>query len=378
MNPLNRQETEDLITDLYYNQKKTFREIQRIVRKSPRDIKIILNKVEPERSSLSVPSQAYRLFSEGKTLTQVAIILNLREPEATQLYLEYWKLNQLNSLSQIYEETNAHFSPFVELYRLMKAAGLNETHVIELLKIANNEIKSIKQVYQDLRREKASLNAKNLNAARTFQQLSNDISEEYKLLEQYRLSCKEEHIELAKLRIQKIRLESNVKQYQNNNEDYLKIKDVVKKTVAHTLMKYRGVLKIAFRSVIDSCRSDPIKFNILYHNLPLATRTTETQLILSDPINLNDNGLSTDKQSLYQHCNKDSVFEKLLLDEAEQFFSKMVEDLTQVCISRLVDTYISESILSQLTTRSHRSSEDMPSVYTHGNENTNQSDQNSI
>ena len=97
--------------------------------------------------------------------------------------------------------------------------------------------------------------------------------------------------------------------------------------------------------------------------------TTETQIILSDPINLNDNGLSVNKQSLYQHNSKDNVFEELLLNEAEQFFSKMIEDLTQVCISRLVDTYIPESVLSQLTTRSHRYSEDMPSVYTHGNEN---------
>src|SRR5690242_15937302 len=101
MNLLNRQETEDLIIDLYYNQKKTFREIQQIVRKSPRDIKVILNKAEPGRSSLSIQAQAYRLFSEGKTPIEVAIILNIREPAATQFNLEYWKLSQLDSLSQI-------------------------------------------------------------------------------------------------------------------------------------------------------------------------------------------------------------------------------------------------------------------------------------
>ena len=46
MKPLNRQETEDLIIDLYYNQKKTFREIQQIVRKSPRDIKVCFRLTE--------------------------------------------------------------------------------------------------------------------------------------------------------------------------------------------------------------------------------------------------------------------------------------------------------------------------------------------
>ena len=121
MNPLNRKEIEDLIVDLYYNQKKTFREIQQIVRKSPRDIKVILNKAEPERSSLSIPAQAYRLFSEGKTPIEVAIILNIREPEATQFNLEYWKLSQLGSLNRIYQETNGNISPLAELHRQMKA-----------------------------------------------------------------------------------------------------------------------------------------------------------------------------------------------------------------------------------------------------------------
>ena len=114
---LNRQETEDLILDLYHNQKKTFREIQKIVRKSPRDIRAVLNKVEPERSSLSVSSLAYRMFMEGKTPMQVAITLNLREKEANEYYREYWRLNGLYSLNQIYEEIEHGLWSVVELYR---------------------------------------------------------------------------------------------------------------------------------------------------------------------------------------------------------------------------------------------------------------------
>lgn len=71
MQPLNRQQTEDLILDLYYNQKKTFREVQKITRKSPRDISNVLNKVEPERSSLS---KAYKVFSVLTwTVTEIGI-----------------------------------------------------------------------------------------------------------------------------------------------------------------------------------------------------------------------------------------------------------------------------------------------------------------
>lgn len=74
MQPLNRQQTEDLILDLYYNQKKTFREVQKITRKSPRDISNVLNKVEPERSSLSKSLQAYKVFSVLTwTVTEIGI-----------------------------------------------------------------------------------------------------------------------------------------------------------------------------------------------------------------------------------------------------------------------------------------------------------------
>lgn len=104
METLNRDEIEGQIIDLYRDQKKTYREIQKIVRKSPRDIKAILRKVEPELSSLSTPSQAYKLYSERKSPNEVAIRLNIREPEATQFYREYWRLNQLYDLDKIYEE----------------------------------------------------------------------------------------------------------------------------------------------------------------------------------------------------------------------------------------------------------------------------------
>jgi hypothetical protein len=60
--------------DLYYNQKKTFREIQKIVRKSPRDIKTIIDKVDPGRSSLSVTPRAYQLFKEGHNPIEVTVV----------------------------------------------------------------------------------------------------------------------------------------------------------------------------------------------------------------------------------------------------------------------------------------------------------------
>jgi hypothetical protein len=49
MTILTRQERERLVLELYYNQGKTYREIAKAARISPRDIGIILNKVIEEK-----------------------------------------------------------------------------------------------------------------------------------------------------------------------------------------------------------------------------------------------------------------------------------------------------------------------------------------
>lgn len=63
-------------------------EIQKIIRKSPRDIRAIL-----ERSSLSPSSRAYQMLEEGSSPTHVAITLDIREEEVNEYYRDYWSLN---------------------------------------------------------------------------------------------------------------------------------------------------------------------------------------------------------------------------------------------------------------------------------------------
>jgi hypothetical protein len=116
MTILTKKERERLVVELY-NQGKTYHEISKLARISPRDIGVILNKAveektqgikqqddakefrEQEQQHLTLSAQAYKLFSEAKTPLQVAIALNLRESEATKFYKEYWKLKQLHNLN---------------------------------------------------------------------------------------------------------------------------------------------------------------------------------------------------------------------------------------------------------------------------------------
>jgi hypothetical protein len=98
---LSKKGKEELVLDLYFNQNKTYSEIAKISRMSPRDIKVIIDKAfqekeRQEHKSLSV--QAYELFSKDKTPLQVAIELTIEEGQATQYYREYLRLVQRDQL----------------------------------------------------------------------------------------------------------------------------------------------------------------------------------------------------------------------------------------------------------------------------------------
>jgi DNA-binding CsgD family transcriptional regulator len=129
---MSREEKETRVIDLY-SQGKTYRQIAEEIRISPNDIHAILKKKEEEKNNSSVTnyqkqrqelsSKAYKLFSEGKTPVEVATILNLREPEVTKLYREYWKLKRLYKLCAAYTELGDEgIGDFLKLYKLSKKA----------------------------------------------------------------------------------------------------------------------------------------------------------------------------------------------------------------------------------------------------------------
>lgn len=54
-----------------------------------------------------------------------------------------------------------------------------------------------------------------------------------------------------------------------------------------------------------------------------------------------------------QHENANDVaYWKVLVDAAEQFFNRMIKEMEQVCIKRIIEAFIPGSISSQLTKKS--------------------------
>jgi hypothetical protein len=193
---LTRQEKEKVVIDLY-NQGMTIREISKKCHMSFRDIGAILKKAsgekeenQDEKSSLLSPSsQAYRLYSEGKTPLEVAIALDLTESETTRFYDEYLNLNQMHELSVVYDEIGSDVMHFLQLYRLSKKERMNPHHVVSLLRIANNDLPASERRYYRLKKDIVLLELEKQKS----EQIGSQVGILAKLAEDYKQQTKELH-----------------------------------------------------------------------------------------------------------------------------------------------------------------------------------------
>jgi transposase len=336
---LTRQERERLVRELY-NQGKTYREIAKEARISPRDIGVILNKVvegksqgskednvdseksqnqeQKEQQHISPSSQAYKLFSDRKTPLEVAIALNLKESEATKFYREYWKLKQLHNLNMVYEQTKGDIDPFLRLFRLSKRKGVSVKQVVNLLTIANNDLPAIEERFKRLRNDVGMLQFRKHTLERSLYQLNNQIASTNRLLNSYRIYCIRERTEIEKLYNEKAKLEALVTGFKSNNEEYLKIKQAAEEKVKDVLTDGKLLLKFATLSVIESLRSNPELYNFVSYSI--SNNTT-----ISYGSNYPSLMLSGRQQ--HQQSFNDS-YTALILEEAETLYNKLITELT--------------------------------------------------
>ena len=332
MQGLNRNELEDYVIDLYHNQKKTFREIQIIVRKSPRDLKKILDKNFPERASISESSRAYQMFNEGRSLIEVASVLNLREKEVSEYYREYWNLRGMYDLHQMYSEIQGEgIWSVLELHRRMKTEGLSPQQVTRILK----RIITLEHQNMDLEGEQARLEVNNKQAAKTFQQLTDSIQNDHMTLEEnYSVIGQQKH-EIFSLNKEKTRLENIINSIQLNSETCVKIKQIVKQEIESIVSNPTRLIRLALAALFESSRKHPGKLQALYYNMP---SHFSVEQILSQS--------SNSQTSQYRYSEDEN--EKLLLDEAEQSYNRIANAITNTCINEMPNNTESSSQILQV------------------------------
>jgi hypothetical protein len=297
---LTRQEKERQVIDLY-NQNKTYREIAKEVRICPRDIGNILKKASGEKeekqdrkqSLLSPSSQAYKLFSEGKTPIEVAIALDLGESETTKYYEEYLNLKQMYDLQMVYEELGGDIVHFLELYRLSKKERMNPQHIVNLLRIVNNELPASERRYYRLKKDLLLLELEKQKS----EKIGSQVGSLAKLAEDYKQQIEE-------LRRKKIVLDGLIEKCENS-EVYKKIRRTAEEEVNNTLSKSRDLLMLAIFSVIESISKDPTKYNFLVYSNQYNKHKWHTL-----------------------HPNFTNMYRSLILDDSQKLFEVMTRELT--------------------------------------------------
>jgi hypothetical protein len=204
------------------------------------------------------------MFEDGSSTTHVAINLNLREKQVSEYYREYWNLNGMYNLNQIYEEIKDDIWTIVELFRRMKTEGLNPQHVSRILK-ANI---TLEHKNRDLEYEQARLEVGNKQAAMTFQQFTDLIQKNHKTMEENFYVISQQKREIENLNMEKARLENSIDSIWLNNETCINIKQIVKQEIESVVSNPRRLLKMALASLFGSSRKHPGKFQTLYYNMP--------------------------------------------------------------------------------------------------------------
>ena len=129
-----------------------------------RDIGVIINKAklqaERERGYTtaeepkSPESQAFKLFSEGKSPIEVAIALDEPGDRVRAMYREYWEQSGRYRLAQIHDEAKYNLSNLLKLHKIVKDPGMEENDVIKVLGLAkHNELENLQWKVEYLRNE---------------------------------------------------------------------------------------------------------------------------------------------------------------------------------------------------------------------------------
>jgi hypothetical protein len=327
---LTRQEKERLVLE-QYNQGKTIRDIAKELRISFRDIGAILKKASADENengqttnkmeqhpALSVSAQSYKLFSEGKTPIEVAVSLNLTQPEVTHFYREYWNLMKLQCLNKIYEDLGDDIGQFLKLYALCNSADYDKKHVIELLKMADDNLEGFEYRYTLIKEEVEDLERNKYALQKNIEILEEEIGALKKIHNYYQRTSNRESRKLSILQTGRLQLENLVKRFEEDNEEYNKITGIVEEKVNSILTDKKALLQLALASLIDTMKSQPV----MYSNILMISSKPTVAPFDQNYSSPSINGQSHEFQDRYV-----DTYKTMVIDEAEKLYGKMVKDL---------------------------------------------------
>jgi hypothetical protein len=271
---LNRHQKERFVLNLH-KEGKTYRQIAQEARISFGRIKAILDKygadnlvnyrdrdnsdVEDDENNSCPPisSEAYGLFSEGKSPLDVARALHLRGPEVLILYKEYRDLKHAGSFTRLYEEVGDDIQYLLRLSKLAKAQGLSVSQVINYLTTFSNYLPAVELQYQNLQNDAFVLLSETSQREGEFEDLNTRIELSLNILKSLQTKCENAESEINDLLSQKRRIESIILQFKENDYMYKKIEQFVEGKVNVILRNNTKLLELSLISALKSFKNDP-------------------------------------------------------------------------------------------------------------------------
>jgi len=116
-------------------------------------------------------TQAFQLFSEGKTPVQAVIALDIPPDEVHAIYREYLELNGMYDVLHIYDQikySGKYSLPsFLRLNRIVNDPGMGEQQIINVLDLANhNQLQYLQDKVEYLNNEVKMLEEEKANCAK--------------------------------------------------------------------------------------------------------------------------------------------------------------------------------------------------------------------
>ena len=202
---------------------------------------------------------------------------------------------------------------------------MSTDHVVNLLKIANNNLPALENRYENLRRNVDYLESKTLDKNITLEELKSQIQNANRALYSCRLSCQKEVTKILQLHRQNMRLNALLRQFKNSDEGYLKIRYAAKQVVSGVLSDSRQLLKFAILSLTESLRTDPTKFNFLVR---MPSPLTMSKSTIIDHAGSNSSYYVKSFSSYYDQNRYAETLTEVIMTEAVNLYEKMVKDFT--------------------------------------------------
>jgi transposase len=189
---LTRSEKEELVKQLY-EEGKTIREIAKTVHMSFGPIGNIIRKVTGDSSNdkptMSKETEALKLFQEGKTSVQVAIILDISSDETEDLYLGYLRLKNLHQLVLIYKDMKYKLPSFIKFFNHLRIAGVKEEDAADVIREAK-QIPFLRNTFWDLTNANTNLEEQRKEMMYELISIRNEVDRQVGYLQWYKEELK--------------------------------------------------------------------------------------------------------------------------------------------------------------------------------------------